>query len=361
MQIARLLTGTSRTVTRHGEPVWFEEGLYQLADHTYAWMVPNGSWGETNIGLIDCNGQSVLIDTCWDIPFSREMLAAAADIVKASPIETVINTHADGDHCWGNQLFAGKEIIATHACIHQMHHLKPQSAIALRSGGRVLRYVPAAAIDKFGRYMSEMLGPYDFRDVRITDPSLGFSGEHSLNVNGTEIVIMEVGPGHTDGDAMVYLPQHKVVYAGDIAFIGVTPVMWSGPLENLVAALKKLLGLNAEVIVPGHGPLATRADIERILDYWHFVHEQIHLRFQRDMTPFEAARDLVLSPLFQSQVFARWDSPERMVTNAFTLYRQWGARLRNLPGPLGIMDILRQQAQLAFQLPTATPVCMHRF
>jgi hypothetical protein len=78
------------------------------------------------------------------------------------------------------------------------------------------------------------------------------------------------------------------------------------------------------------------------------------------MTPYEAARDIVLSAAFKNTPFASWDSPERLVTNAYTLYRQWGASLPSLPGKLGVLNLMRQQANLAFQLPDATPKIMRQ-
>lgn len=348
MQSVKILTTTSKKFTRHGEPAKYQEGLYQLSSNAYAWMVPNGSWGETNIGLVDCGGKSVLIDTCWDLHYAQEMLNGLAPVISRSPVEVVINTHSDGDHCWGNQLFKSKEIIATNACLQQIDHVKPGSLNAIKRCCGPLSHVPVAAIDKYFRYMDEMLKPYQFADVELTRPSHSFNGEYSCEINGIEIVVMEVGPAHTNGDAFVFLPQQKVVYAGDVAFINSTPVMWSGPVENLLAALHKLLALNADTIVPGHGPLGGAAEIQRIIDYWQFVQEQIHHRFQKDMTPYEAAYDLMLSSEFRSQPFAQWGEAERLLTNTYSLYRHWGARLANLPGPLGIMDVLRQQAKLAY-------------
>lgn len=358
---AKWLAGPGRITTRFGETPKYREGLYQVSAGCYAWMVPNGSWGETNIGLIDCNGKSVLVDTCWDLHYTQEMLGTAQAILQRSPVETVINTHADGDHCWGNQLFAHKEIIATNACIHQMHHHKPKTLIALQRGGKVLRHLPLGSVDKFGHYMGTMFSPYDFSAVKVTDPTRGFSGVCELNVNGVDIVIIEVGPGHTDGDAIVFVPDQKVAFAGDILFIGVTPVMWSGPMDNLLAGLKKLQELGAEVVVPGHGPLATPQAIQQVLDYWHFVHDEIYVRFQQDKEPDLAAMDVLHGNAFKESIFATWDSPERMVTNAYTLYRHWGADLTSLPGPLGVMDLLRRQAKVAFEMPHATPTCMHGF
>ena len=252
MHNLKQLVNTGRNTTRHGEAVLFQEGLYQVSRQCYGWMVPNGSWGETNIGLIDCNGKSVLIDTCWDLHFTRQMLEGMQPVIEKSPIDTVINTHSDGDHCWGNQLFKNRNIVATQACHEQMHHMKPASLTALQHTCKALKHVPFGGMNAFSNYMSDMLAPYHFKGIHITDPDITFSAEHTLNVNGKDIVLYEVGPGHTSGDAIVYVPDEKVAFAGDIAFIGSTPVMWSGPAENLILALEKLLGLIKELVKLKH-------------------------------------------------------------------------------------------------------------
>ncbi|HXJ96717.1 MAG TPA: MBL fold metallo-hydrolase [Terriglobia bacterium] len=348
-------------LTRFGERALFREGWYRVGRNSYAWMVPNGSWGETNIGLIECNGQSVLVDTCWDVKFTEEMLRFADAIVRRSPIEYVINTHSDGDHCWGNQLFADKTIIASQACVRQMRHTQPGSLQALKMGARVMRRLPLFSLHRFGHYMSQMFQPYDFTGLRILEPGEAFRGEKVITVKGVEIVITEVGPGHTDGDSIVFVPSERVVYAGDILFVGVTPVMWSGPVEQLVAGLKRLLTLEADVIVPGHGSLATRADVQSVIDYWDFLQTALHRCFRIGMPLLRAARDVVLSPSFRTSPFAHWDSPERIVSNAHTLYRYWGASVASPPGKLGMMNLMRQQAGLAFELPEATPRAMRHF
>ncbi len=137
--------------------------------------------------------------------------------------------------------------------------------------------------------------------------------------------------------------------------------MWSGPLENLVSGLNKLLALDVRFIIPGHGPVATKLDVKQVINYWDFIHEAILKCFHRDMTPTEAAREVIFSNAFRDSAFAHWDSPERILTNAYTLYRSWGVNVGNLPGKLAIMDILRQQAMLAAELPLAKPKIMHRF
>lgn len=342
-----LLFDSRRERTRFGEAPRYREGLYRVGRASYAWMVPNGSWGETNLGLIDCGGRSVLIDTAWDLRCTGEFLAAARGILERAPVECVINTHADGDHFWGNQLFAGRTIIGSHRCIAQMEHVTPRTLQALQRGARYAKRLPIGGIGEFGRYIEGMFGPYAFGDVRLTKPNEGFSGEKTVRIGGVELVLREVGPAHTDGDIIVYLPHEKVVYAGDILFVGVTPVMWAGPVENLLSGLRHLLSLDADVFVPGHGPLATRTDIQGLIDYWDFVHEGVERRCRLGMQPAEAARDVLLDGAFRRASFARWQVPERLVTSAYTMYRNWGRLERRLPEKLATMDILRRQARVA--------------
>lgn len=357
----RWLTGPpAATLTRFGEVPHYREGLYELTADTYAWMVPNGSWGETNLGLVCSGRESLLIDTGWDLRVGQQFLAACADVLAKAPVEFVVNTHADGDHCWGNQLLSGRPIIATAACAAQFDHFSPKSLLALKHGSRVMRRLPKHPLRLFNQYMAAMFAPYDFADVSLTPPTDVFSGEKQLTVGGLDVVLLEVGPGHSAGDAFVLIPERGVVYAGDMVFVGVTPVMWAGPVSNIERALRRLLAMPVRCIVPGHGPLATRADLQALLDYWEFVQLALRPLSEQGMHSTEAARSVLLSAEFQAQPFARWDSPERLVTSAWNLYREWGLEQVAPPGPLGPLNLMRMQAGVAQQLPGATPGVMHQ-
>ncbi|WP_119275054.1 MBL fold metallo-hydrolase [Taklimakanibacter deserti] len=360
MRKAAWLNGPDRNVTRFGERAKFREGLYRLSPKTYAWMVPNGSWGETNFGLIDCGGKSIVIDTGWDLRCAHEFLDGAADLLARSPVDSVINTHADGDHCWGNQLFGNVPIIATHACIGHMHHVEPKTMQLLARAARVMKILPVAGIDVLGHYVSAMVAPYDFTGIHIVAPNQGFSGERTITLNGIDVVLMEMGPAHTPGDAMIFVPCEKVLYAGDIVFTSSTPVVWAGPVANITGALRKVLSLDADVIVAGHGPLATRADVELQLAYWELIQEELDRRRRQGRRADAAAADLLLSAKFQATPFAAWDSPERLLRNAQALYEEWGERPARLPEKLARLDTLRRQGLLALRLPEATPQVMHR-
>src|SRR5215216_357155 len=97
----------------HPGPAWFEGGLTEVGPGVHAWLQPNGLLGESNAGLVVGDGASLLVDTLWDPRLTRRMLAASAPLIGDGAIETLVNTHSDGDHWWGNQEVPAAEIIAT--------------------------------------------------------------------------------------------------------------------------------------------------------------------------------------------------------------------------------------------------------
>jgi glyoxylase-like metal-dependent hydrolase (beta-lactamase superfamily II) len=325
-----------------------------VAPDVHAWLQPNGSWGESNSVLIVGDGASALVDTLWDVGLTARMLGAVRPLVERAPLATVINTHSDGDHWWGNQLVAGAEIVATEAAAQVMSGQSPDEmcrfgglGAALRLAGRVpVSYPKREDVATIGRFVGEVLRPFDFGEVLPTPPSRTFRGELALEVGGREVRLIEVGPAHTPGDLVVYVPDARTVIAGDILFIGVTPVMWSGPVERWLAALERLIDSGAETFVPGHGPVCGIAEIERLGDYWRWLESAARRRLAAGASPAVVARELVLGEEIAARGFANWLDPERAVINVRTIdaHRRGVARP---PGPRDFVDAFARMALLA--------------
>ena len=80
----------------------YEKGLHQIGNGAYAWLQPDGGWGWSNAGLVVDGEQSLLVDTLFDVPLTLDMLAAYRDAEKAAEqVNTIVNTHHNGDHCNG--------------------------------------------------------------------------------------------------------------------------------------------------------------------------------------------------------------------------------------------------------------------
>jgi cyclase len=314
-----------------GEPASFEGGLTEVAPGTFAWLQPNGDLGESNAGLVVGEGESALVDTLWDVRLTRRMLDAMGELTASKPITHVVNTHADGDHWWGNQLLPNARRITSRASAEVMAHELDGPArlegfrrmAKLLSRGSNLPLPPRmrARMETFGTYVGRIFEPYDFTEVAATPASESFDGRLELEVGGRRLELIVVGPAHTSGDLIVWLPDERVVFAADIAFVGVTPIMWAGPLANWLRALETIAALEPEVVVPGHGPVSTIAELEPIERYLRWLEAAARPLFANGASPFAAAEAIATSADFRRQEWADWIAPERIVVNCHILAR----------------------------------------
>jgi cyclase len=342
----------------HPGPARFDGGLTEIGPGIHAWLQPNGLLGESNAGLVIGDSASLLVDTLWDPRLTRRMLAAMAPLIAEAPIETLVNTHSDGDHWWGNQEVAGAEIVATEAAAKVMAEQSPGEmkrfgllAGALRLAGSMPVPFPRRGdVAVIAAYVGGALEPFSFDQVRLVRPTRTFSGRLELEVGGREVRLIEVGPAHTVGDLIVWVPDARIAIAADILFIGVTPInMGTGPVEAWVVALERLLELGAERLVPGHGPICGPEEVRRLIDYWRWLERAAGDRLEAGRSPAEAARDLVLGDELAQRGFADWLGPERALVSVGTIdaHRRGVAKP---PGPRELVDGFFRMALLARDL-----------
>jgi cyclase len=338
----------------HPGPPRFHGGLTELGPGVHGWLQPNGLLGESNAGLVVGDGASLLVDTLWDPPLTRRMLAAMAPLIADAPIKTLVNTHSDGDHWWGNQEVGGAEIIATDAAAAVMAEQSPAEMKRFGALARTLR-LAASVPFRYPRrgdavaiapYVREALRPFAFDEVRLVRPTRTFSGELELDVGGREVRLIEVGPAHTPGDLVVWVPDARIVLAADILFIGVTPIMWAGPVEGWIAALERLLELGAERFLPGHGPVCGPDEVRRLLDYWRWLDRAARQRLDAGSSAAEAAREIVLGDEIAELGFSDWFAPERAVVSVATIDAHYRG-VAKLPGPREIVPAFFRMALLA--------------
>jgi glyoxylase-like metal-dependent hydrolase (beta-lactamase superfamily II) len=285
-------------------------GLHEVGQGAYAYLQPDGGWGYSNAGLIVGDGCSLLVDTLFDLRLTEAMLESMSGVTGGAPIGTVVNTHANGDHCYGNQLVSGAEIVASSATAHEMTEVPPTMMAALN-----------AADGDVGDLFRSFFGDFDFAGIELAPPTRTFDGRLDIVVGGRVVELIEVGPAHTKGDTIVHCPETKTVYTGDILFIGGAPIVWAGPLENWIAACDLIAALDADVIVPGHGPLTDKAGVAHVRDYLSSVLEGATKMQREGVDAFEAARELVSMLHGTSKPFSSMGEFGRMAVNVDTVYR----------------------------------------
>ena len=142
------------------------------------------------------------------------------------------------------------------------------------------------------RAVPQLLRRVRVRRHRAAPPTRTFDGRLDLDVGGRDVELIEVGPAHTAGDTIVHVPDAKTVYTGDILFIGGTPIVWAGPLSNWIAACDLMLGLDVDIVVPGHGPVTDKAGVAAVRDYLAYVDARGDARFDAGLDAFDAAREI---------------------------------------------------------------------
>ncbi len=308
----------------------FSYGLHDVGTGCYAWIQPDGGWGWSNAGLVVDGDRSLLVDTLFDLDLTRAMLAGmrSAEPVATRRFDKLVNTHANPDHCNGNELVAEAEIIASRAAAEEMASESPDRLAAL------MRQAPG--MGETGQFLMEAFGEFDFDGITQTLPTTTFEGDYSTRVGDKRVVLKEVGPCHTTGDVLVYVPYDKLIFTGDILFIEGHPILWTGPAENWIAACDHILGLPVETVVPGHGPITGKRGVAAVRDYLVYVRDEAKARFDAGLSVYDAAMDISLAD------FESWGDAERIVVNVATLYREFGSTVQ--PGnPFELMARIRRE------------------
>lgn len=327
-----------------GESAAFDGGLVEIADGAWAWLQPNGGLGESNAGLVIGAGESLLVDTLWDERLTRTMLAAAAPLTSTAdaPIRQLLNTHGDGDHWYGNGLLdAEVEIVASERAVEQMRAEPPSMLTRLAPVGtlaglaaRVPRVPWGGSLRGLARF-SQALGCYQFGELDPRVPGRSFSGSLALEVGGRQVELIEVGPAHTEGDAIAWLADARVAYAGDIVFNGVTPIMWAGPVDNWIAALDRIEGLEPEVVIGGHGPPCASEQVGILREYWVWLRDAVAASGEESSA--KLAERLVRSSEYASAPWGSWRNRERTLVNAARIAATAGGRAK----PIGTAERIR--------------------
>ena len=242
---------------------WYVEGVSALGSSANQNFISNAGFVVTPAGV-------VVIDALGS-PALSERLVAEIHKITPQPITYVIVTHYHADHIYGLQTFKalGAHIIAHVAA---KEYLNSDDARLRLEASR------------------QELAPWVNEDTHLVEADEWIAGNKTLNVGGMEFRISNVGPSHTPEDLVVYLPQEKVLFAGDVVFRSRIPYVGKADSRHWIAALKTLLTYDAQVIVPGHGPLSREAhkDMQLTHDYLVYLRESMG-KAAANLEPFDEA------------------------------------------------------------------------
>ena len=284
-------------------PKWNRE-LRQLAPNVYAYMQGGGpgltAAGVSNAGVIVGRDHLVAIDALQG-PIPARSFIAAAQKATGKSFGRMILTHHHGDHVNGLQFFdRSVEILSHPYCKAEMVKAAPT--------------VPKTWTPTPGIVEKE-------EERRLVMPAVTFRDDLVYDVNGVEVQFRVVGPAHTWGDVVAYLPQHKVVFLGDVGFFWVAPYANNSWITKWIDVCNAINGWDVDVLVPGHGPIGGKKELAEMRTYFEVLRVEARRRYDANVTPGAAAAEIRLGR------FDNWIGPERIIMDTVRWYAEWNGTL----------------------------------
>ena len=292
--------------------------MEQVSDSCYAVLNEKNRVCDANSGLINLGG-GVVIDTQSDLPHARQMIELFGKVWSAMP-KRVVNTHEDADHGWGNQLFEQAEIIAHRTVPERMQEVaEPEETQKLMwgAGHLITALLLKAARPGLLAAGKQLREDYDFDGIKSVLPTTLFEDRYELDLDGTEVHLIYVGPCHQVGDTIVHLPKEGVIFAGDVLFRKCTPMGWTGSYDKWYRCLDLMAELEPTVIVPGHGPICGIEGVAEMKEYLQYVQSESKKCFEDGMTSLEAAKRIEFGS------YSEWRAPARLFMNVERAYREF--------------------------------------
>ncbi|GHF35153.1 MBL fold metallo-hydrolase [Amycolatopsis bartoniae] len=265
----------------------------QLASGVHAYIQSDGGWFVNNSGIIVGSDTVTVIDSAATAARTAGLRAAIAR-VSPLPVATLVNTHWHTDHTNGNYQFRGATIVA-----HE------------QTRAMMLEHAPTKP-DPGGPFPDVEWGP-----LEPAPPFLTYAEGITLWAGETRCDISWVGtPAHTTDDSVVWIEEHSILFAGDLAFNGSAPLMSAGSVAGAIEVLTELRQLGARHVVPGHGDVCGPEVFDTEIEYLRFVQDLAATGHRLGRTPLEAARDAADNP------FAHLLDSERLVANLHRAYAE---------------------------------------
>ncbi|PBC70592.1 cyclase [Streptomyces sp. TLI_235] len=262
--------------------------LVEIEDGVHAYLQSHSGWCVSNAGVLTGRRSTTLIDCTATERRARDLKAAVAALTP-HPVTRVVVTHHHGDHHYGASLFT------------------PQATVIAHEGARA-----ANLID--GLNLPLIWPEVQWGAVQPMEPDLTFSDRLTLHLDDRRVELIHHGPAHTTGDLVAWLPDSRVLFAGDLTFSETTPFVMMGSVTGCIDTLERLAALDPAVVVSGHGPVQDASVIGTNLRYLRRVLQLARQGRAAGLTPLQVAMDADLGE------FAELPESERLVANLHRAY-----------------------------------------
>ena len=303
--------------------------LEQLSGGVFAAIATDEGAAVSNSGIIDLGGRTLIFDS-FLTPQAAKDLRSAAEALTGQPVTCLINSHYHNDHIRGNIVFSAEtEVMATTRTCHlietkgieELHWDNDNAASRLQALDRELQETeePKERNELLAwiAYYKAILD--SLPALKLRHPNWSFDQGVTFYGSRRKAMLVAVGPGHSEDDAYLYLPDDGIVFAGDLLFVGCHPYLAEGDLDAWLGILQKLEELGLQKLVPGHGPVGSPVDLALQRDYIQTLREMAAKAVQDGLEPSQAA-EMPVPP-----AFANWRMHRMFRSNMVALYGRLAA------------------------------------
>jgi cyclase len=284
-------------------PTWKTE-MRQLAPNVYAYQQEGGTGhinaGISNAGLFVGENSMIAFDGLGYPMQTKAFIAESKKVSGGKPFSELIDSHHHGDHVAGNQFFVPTPILSHPYCRDEVVKAAPKTPPTW----------PKAEGQADGT-----------EERRLVPPNVTFEDNLVYYIGGNRVEFRFVGPAHTWGDLVAIVPEHKILFAADLAFFHLVPYCHNAHISKWMESMEKVIKMDVDTIVPGHGPVGGKRDLGESLEYFRFLKTEVKKRYDAKMTPGVAAADLKMGR------YDNWMGPERTVMNTVRLYDEFKGTL----------------------------------
>jgi len=289
--------------------------LQQLSEHVYAWI---GSGGDSNAGAAAALHGPIAIDAQQTADLGLEFRSAIEAAIGGRAV-ALINTHLHLDHTTGNVVFSEVPILAHRRTLEMLEaELGPA-----RSGRWSISDVGTKLRLFFGSNINELLSPGDplrgwfvqrvsgpaHECIDLIAPSKTFEESTTIQTLAGPMHLRYWGPAHCDGDLVVHLPRARIAFLGDLLFVGRFPWLGDCDLDGWIDVLGRLLNLEVEMVVPGHGPVSTLREVNDFRDLLIALRTAVRKRIMAGASEDAVARETQLLAFAHLPRYREWLEP----------------------------------------------------
>jgi len=271
--------------------------LYKLSDSAYGAIAKENSGMGSNAGFIDIGDYLIIIDTTLNSKAAEDLKQASFEYTQKEP-NFIVTTHYHLDHIIGNSIFDKSIQIITSD--RTLNYIKTESKKMFNrfkdfDPEKITELEESLKTEKEEEKILDIQNDLGFlkgiRSVKfLREPNITFKQGCIIHGIDKAVQLRTFSKAHTDGDVIVYIPDDKVLFAGDLLFANRDPWIGSGDPEGWVSVNDKLLTLDFTITVPGHGNLASKKEFSLENKYIIELLELVKKRIKAGEDPTQIKR-----------------------------------------------------------------------